>query len=249
MGEHSDIQWTDATWNWIKGCKKISEGCKFCYAERMANRFGVDFGNVVRTKDATFNMPLRLKVPSKIFTCSISDFFIEEGDQWRDDVWEIIRKTPQHTYQVLTKRPERIAKCLPSDWDNGYPNVWLGVSGENPKRIKQRAELMKAIPAKVKFISIEPLLDSVANVVPNSILSFDWIIVGGESGSWNHYRKCDPAWINGVVNLCKNTDTPVFVKQLGTYQAKLRKMSDMHGGNIEEFPENLQIRQFPKVCE
>ena len=112
MGERTGIEWTDSTWNPWMGCHKVSPGCKHCYAERETTRWGKDFSQVRRSK-TTFDAPLRWKEPRRIFTCSFSDFFIEEADVWRDDAWEVIRQTPQHIYQILTKRPERIAEHLP----------------------------------------------------------------------------------------------------------------------------------------
>lgn len=107
MSKKSKIQWTEATWNPIMGCKKISEGCKNCYLYRTEARWGRDASNVRRTSDNTFYAPLKWKEPKVIFTCSMSDFFIEDGDEFRDEMWGIIRRTPYHTYQILTKRPER----------------------------------------------------------------------------------------------------------------------------------------------
>ncbi len=113
MGRESGIEWTDATWNPFLGCTKVSPGCRNCYAERIEERYHRDFSKVRRTSNRTFNSPLRWKEPLKIMTCSMSDFFHEDADRWRDDAWEIIRRTPQHTYQILTKRPERIYENLP----------------------------------------------------------------------------------------------------------------------------------------
>lgn len=128
MSEKSAIQWTDATWNIARGCTKVDEDCKYCYMYR--DSFGSTRYNpldVVRTK-TVFDLPLRIKEPSKIFTCSLTDFFHEAIDGYRNEAWDIIRRCPQHTFQVLTKRPERIWKCLPEDWGDGWPNVWLGTS-------------------------------------------------------------------------------------------------------------------------
>lgn len=146
MGKTTDIQWTESTWNPWYGCKKVSPGCKNCYMYRDQKRFGKDPQVVTLAAENTFRMPLRLKKPARIFTCSWSDFFIEDADDWRNGAWEIIKKTPQHTYQVLTKRPELIAERLPADWGDGYANVWLGVSVENNDYL-WRAETLATIPA------------------------------------------------------------------------------------------------------
>lgn len=157
MGRDTAISWTDGTWNpWI-GCDKVSPGCAHCYMFREQERFNQDPTKVRRTAPATFNSPLRWKEPRRIFTCSWSDFFHANADAWRDEAWRIIRDTPQHVYQVLTKRPERIADHLPADWGQGYPNVWLGTSVEN-QRWTTRIPILLAVPARVHWISAEPLL-------------------------------------------------------------------------------------------
>src|SRR5690349_7168633 len=123
MADKTKIQWADSTVNFWHGCHKVSEGCKFCYMFRDKQRYGQDPEIVVRAKAASFDKALHWKDPRRIFTCSWSDFFIEDADAWRADAWEIIRHTPQPTWLILTKRPERIAECLPPDWGAGYKNV------------------------------------------------------------------------------------------------------------------------------
>src|SRR6185437_4156982 len=130
----SNIQWTEYTHNPWTGCRKVSEGCKYCYMHRIVDLKWKEDPNVVtRASDYIFYKPFYEKEPKMIFTCSMSDFMIEEADQWRGDMWQLIRDTPQHTWQILTKRPERIIECLPEDWGEGYQNVWLGVTVENQK--------------------------------------------------------------------------------------------------------------------
>lgn len=258
----SKIQWTDYTWNIARGCTKVDADCKFCYMYRQslnAKRYKPD--QVVRTK-TVFNLPLRIKEPSKIFTSSLTDFFHKDIDAYRAEAWEIIRKCPQHTFQILTKRPERILECLPEDWGDGYNNVWLGTSVGSPKSL-HRAEKLTKVPAKVRYLSIEPLwqrFDKVGlynRLKPYSTseqkrleTQIHWVIVGGESGNENgkyRYRPCDLDWIEDIVDTCKMAGTKVFVKQLGTYLAKRYCLSDRHGGNLEEFTESLQIREFPNI--
>lgn len=250
MGAESKIQWTENTWNPWHGCKKVSAGCKFCYMYRDKIKFGQDPTKVVKSK-GKFNEPLKWKEPTVIFTCSWSDWFIDEADEWRDEAWAVIKATPQHTYQILTKRPERIKDHLPADWGEGYDNVWLGVSVENQDFVYRIDELEK-IPAKIKFISFEPLI---GNLEKDFVGGVNWIIIGGESGNDNgeyKYRECKLDWIENIVNGYETsnemglTDTAIFVKQMGTHLAKELKMSDRHGGNIEDFPENLRIREFPQ---
>jgi protein gp37 len=152
---NTNIQWAESTVNFWVGCKKISEGCKFCYMYRILEGNKKDPSNIWRTSDSTFYNTLYWKEPTRIFTNSMSDFFIEEADEWRDDAWDVIRRTPQHIWMILTKRPERIKECLPEDWGEGWDNVWLGVTVENQKCF-QKAKLLSEIPATIRFISAEP---------------------------------------------------------------------------------------------
>lgn len=260
MAEKSNIQWTDATWNIARGCTKVDEDCKYCYMYRDSmNSTRYDPLEVVRTK-TVFDLPLKLKEPSKIFTCSLTDFFHEAVDVYRDEAWDIIRKCPQHTFQILTKRPERIKDHLPADWNDGFKNVWIGTSIGSNKGMKRMYELMNAfnwlrndavVRKPITFISFEPLHEHIEmNLDLSTFMWFDWIIVGGESGNETgkyRYRECGINWIEEIVQAFSSCGVSVFVKQLGTYLAKARSMSDRHGGKIEEFPEHLRIREFPKV--
>ena len=218
MGENTGISWCNATWNPFQGCHKVSSGCKNCYMFSEKTRYGQNPNVVVRSSDATFNAPLKwARNPEKyghikrVFVCSWSDFFIEEADPWRAEAWEIMRKTPQFIYQLCTKRPERIAQCLPPDWCDGYPNVWLLTSTENQAAADLRIPILLSVPAVVHGISAEPLLgpldirqwiglechhensyseeDTGACICKecdeSALLS--WSIVGGESGK--HIRK------------------------------------------------------------
>lgn len=127
MGDKTAIQWTDHTWNPWQGCTKVTAGCDHCYMFRDMRRYGKNPEAVVRSSDATFYAPLRQPkkyTPGKVFTCSWSDWFHPAADAWRDEAWAVIRQTPRLTYQILTKRPNRIAGHLPTDWGDGYPNVW-----------------------------------------------------------------------------------------------------------------------------
>lgn len=259
MSEKSNIQWTDATWNIARGCTKVDEDCKFCYMYRDSfDKTRYDPFEVVRTK-TVFNLPLRIKEPSKIFTCSLTDFFHEAIDSYRNEAWDIIRKCPQHTFQILTKRPERIADHLPHDWNEDFNNVWIGTSIGSQKGMKRMYDLMdafneyknggKELRKPITFISFEPLHEQIdMNLDLSTIMWFDWVIVGGESGNETgkyRYRPCWISWIEEIVDAFRSCGVAVFVKQLGTYLAKNRKMSDRHGGNIDEFPEHLKLRQFP----
>lgn len=161
MGKNSKIEWCDHTWNPWYGCHKVSAGCKNCYMFREQKRWGREPNVVQRASKTTFNAPLRWAnagATGRIFTCSWSDFFIQEADKWRSDAWDIIRITPHLTYLILTKRPERIDECLPNDWGEGYPNVWLGVSVESQLNAKIRIPYLLDINASKRFLSCEPLL-------------------------------------------------------------------------------------------
>ncbi len=206
MGKESGIEWTEATWNPWHGCHKVSPGCAHCYMYRDKIRFGQKPDDVVRSR-TTFEAPLEWKEPKTVFTCSWSDFFIEEADEWRNEAWEIIRQTPQHTYQILTKRPGRILTHLPSGWP--LPNVWLGVSVENA-RFYWRIEQLRAVPASVRFLSLEPLLAPMPDLPLQGI---SWVIVGGESGP--RCRPMKAEWVREIRNLCARQQVPFFFKQWG----------------------------------
>lgn len=233
--KESQIQWTDFTWNPWQGCAKVSEGCKFCYMFRDKTRYGQNPTFVHRSSPTTFEKPLFLKEPARVFTCSWSDFFIEDADAWRKDAWEIIKKTPHLTYQILTKRPQRILECLPPDWGEGYPNVWIGVTVENQKRADERIPILQKVPAKLRFLSCEPLLE---HVKLRDLDGIGWVIVGGESGNDNgewKYRPCQMQWIRTICCTAWACDVPVFLKQLGTHIAKAHDLKDRHGGDVNEW--------------
>lgn len=252
MGKDSSIQWTEHSWNPWQGCRKKSPGCKFCYMYRDKIKFGQDPTVVVRSLPTTFHKPLSWHDPAMVFTCSWSDWFIHEADEWRPEAWDIIKRTPHLTYQILTKRPERIAANLPPDWGDGYPNVWLGISAENQETFNERVPQLAEIPAHVRFLSIEPLIQEIDfSKSPDWYHvweKFGWVIVGGESGNDNgqyRFRPCSVDWMKTIVHQCSVLGIPVFVKQMGTHISKEMGMRDRHGGNIDEFPEELKIRQFP----
>ena len=258
MAENSKIQWTDHTVNFWTGCKKVSDGCKYCYMYRDKERYGKDPTEVVKVNAKTINKVLKEAKPGdKIFTCSWSDFFIKEADEWRKEAWDIIRDNPQFEWQILTKRPERIKECLPDDWGDGWKQVWLGVSVENSKSLKRVSVLtdLNNGAANFKtFISFEPLIGDVFDAPLDvddslSLSMIDWVIVGGESGNDNGaylYRPCQIEWMNAIIKPFQDNGTPVFVKQLGTHLSKQLGLSDRHGGDINEFPISLQIREFPQ---
>lgn len=257
MSINSKIQWTDHTWNIAVGCTKVDEDCKYCYMYRQSlNNTRYKPNQVIRTK-TVFNLPLKIKEPSKIFTCSLTDFFHEDIDSYRIEAWDIIRQCPQHTFQILTKRPERILDNLPPYWDEIRDYVWLGTSVGSQKGYNRIKDLVLPIRKGKFFLSLEPLhgmidLHFSEQLDEGHTLGdlIDWVIVGGESGNENgkyKYRPCEPFWIENIVNQCWLYSIPVFVKQLGTHIAKEWRLKDRNGGDISEFPLHLQAREFPKL--
>lgn len=271
MGETTGIAWTERTWNPWQGCHKVSAGCANCYMYSEKIRYGQRPNEVVRSKPATFNAPLKWKEPARVFTCSWSDWFIEEADAWRAEAWEIVRRTPHLTYQILTKRPERIAGALPADWGPGWPNVWLGVSVENQAAAFTRLPQLIEMPAAVRFVSAEPLLGPV-DLTPWLVAELGergrsrlgllhWVIVGGESGP--KARPMDVAWARSLVAQCRDAGVAAFTKQLGAEAFTARRiedvngqpfdsrtyltMRDVKGGDPAEWPEDLRVREFPEV--
>lgn len=208
MAKKSLIEWTEATWNPWHGCIKVSTGCKHCYMYRAKRRYGKEPSVVTRSR-TTFYDPLHWPEPRLIFTCSWSDWFIKDADPWRDEAWDIIRKTPYHTYQILTKRPERIAECLPREWGAGWPNVWLGVSIETQDYVF-RKDILVSIPCSVRFISAEPLLGPIDL---GSLEGIHWVITGGESG--RNARPMDPDWARSIREQCASARVAYFHKQNG----------------------------------
>jgi protein gp37 len=247
MAANSNIQWTDATWNIARGCTKVDEDCKYCYMYRDSlNGTRYEPKQVVRTK-TVFHLPLRLSKASKVFTSSLTDVFHESIDSYRYEMWDIIRRSPQHKFQILTKRPERIIDHLPDDWGDGWYNVWLGTSVGSPKGMQRIHDLLK-VPTLTRFVSFEPLHERVdMNLDIIDLINIHWAIIGGESGNDKgiyRYRPCELEWIESLVSDLTPT-TAIFIKQLGTHLAKKLNMSDRHGGNIDEFPEHLKLRSFP----
>ena len=217
----------------------VSPGCAKCYMFRDMKRYGKDPNVVVRSK-TTFNAPLRwaksgeLPEGSRIFTCSWSDWFIDKADEWRDEAWKVIKATPQYTYMILTKRPERIAEHLPEDWDVGYKNVWLLVSTENQKMFDERYPILAGIECWIRGISAEPLLSAI------NLRGYhpDWVITGGESDPTDP-RPANKEWFKVLRDQTKSYGGAFFHKQHGGS----KKIDGAWGGRIldgvtwDEFPE------------
>jgi len=261
MGK-SNIEWTDYTWNPWQGCRKVSPACDHCYMYRDKRRFGQKGSDIHRSSDATFKKPLGLPPGSRVFTCSWSDFFLEEADEWREEAWEIIRRTPHLTYQILTKRPENIKDRLPADWEENFRHVWLGVTAENQKMANKRIPILLEVPAEIRFVSIEPMIRRVnlkkvqrycwgETIIYNTLAGrkksywgprftehdtnrIDWVIVGGESGP--DAREMKPEWVEAVYEQCREAKTPFFFKQWGA-----KAPADAGSYPFEE------VKEFPRV--
>ena len=240
MSDKTRIAWTDSSWNPIRGCTAVSAGCENCYAQRVAHRFsgpgqpyegltratahGPKWTGEVRLVPEMLEQPLKWRKPRRIFVNSMSDLFHEwVTDDFIDDVFDVMRRAERHTFQVLTKRPERMRDYMLNS-PNPPPNVWLGVSVENEAAAEKRIHHLVNTPAAVRFLSVEPLLGPVRldavqddelgalwNVLDG--MGIGWVIVGGESGP--NARPCDIDWIRSIVAQCKSAGVPVFVKQLG----------------------------------
>lgn len=231
MAEITGVQWADSTWNPIRGCRKVSPGCQYCYMFRDQARWNNDPNVVVRASDKTFYAPLKWQEPKFVFTCSWGDFFIDETKheadlyKWRDDAWEVIKRTPQHTYLILTKRPKNIPNMLPSDWGPGWKNVWFGVSIENDAYYG-RVNMLKKIPCALRFISYEPALGPIN--MPSLLLSGEigWVISGGESGPKARVARMD--WFKQARDACRLAGVPYFHKQHGGTV----KVHGAWGGNL-----------------
>lgn len=262
MGLSTSISWTDLTWNIGVGCHKVDKDCLFCYMYRDSMNGTRYIPNVVRKTKTVFNLPLKYKKtksevwdgPPLVFTSSLTDVFHPGIDSFRQEAFDIIKRCPQLTFQLLTKRPERILAQLPANWgENGYENVWLGTSIGHQGAI-HRLEELSALKTKessfLTFLSLEPLHSEIdfLSAHPKAFSTLDWVIIGGESGNENGrygYRECKIEWIESIIDQCDKHHIPVFVKQLGTYLAKKLGLTDRHGTRIEQWPAQLARQQFP----
>lgn len=232
MAETS-IEWTDATWNPIAGCTVMSAGCTNCYAMRMAARLeamGVEkyrgltrksgnrqvWNGRVSLDEAALAVPPSWSKPRKVFVNSMSDLFQESVPVgFVKRIWDVMAKTPRHTYQILTKRPDRMAATLTFEVFPVLPNVWLGTSVEDSS-VLFRLDDLRRVPAAVRFVSFEPLIGSVAAA---DLREINWAIVGGESGP--RARHMDEAWVGEIKELCDNSGTVFFFKQWGGRNKKV----------------------------
>lgn len=292
----STIEWTQHTWNPVRGCTKVSPGCAHCYAETFAERFrGVpgqayERGFDLRLAPDMLEVPLKRKTPTKYFVNSMSDLFHKDVPfEYIDRVFAVMAEANQHTYQILTKRADVMRAYLTTPGrqrmvgqfvDDGprfwpLPNVWIGVSVENQHFADERIPLLLQTPAAVRFVSAEPLLESIdlahfekgtcwvcrgaggdqcdcAGGWNDDNPGLDWVIVGGESG--RGARPFDYRWAQSLVEQCRNAGLACFVKQMGSrpqltlHDESIRQLTlcDRKGGDPAEWPEVLRVREFPR---
>jgi protein gp37 len=253
MGDRSAIQWTEATWNPTTGCDRTSPGCDNCYALTLAARlkrmgqpkYQLDGdpstsgpGFKISMHEDALEIPLRWRAGRHIFVNSMSDLFHPEvTDDFIGRVLEVARKSPRHTYQVLTKRSKRLSTIADNlDWP---PNVWMGVSVESD-RYTFRARHLASVPAAVRFLSCEPLIGPLQSL---DLQGIDWVIVGGESGPGA--RPIDLDWVRDIRDQCDDAGIHLFVKQLGTAWSIDNGHGRSHGGEIESWPADLRVRRLP----
>ncbi|ABA19796.1 Phage Gp37Gp68 [Trichormus variabilis ATCC 29413] len=226
---HTGIEWTDKTWNPTTGCDKVSPGCRYCYAEALTERFPQSFptGFKLNLHPERLEQPKRWRTPSRIFVNSMSDLFHEDVPfSFLQEIFSIMRETPWHIYQILTKREENLVDLAPKlEWTE---NIWMGVSVES-QRYTYRIDALRKVPAAVRFLSCEPLLESLNLDLQN----IDWVIVGGESG-YNH-RPVKPEWIREILQQTREAEVAFFFKQWGGKHSKAGgRMLDDH--TWEEMP-------------
>ena len=239
MATYSHIEWTDATWNPITGCTKISPGCKHCYAERLALRLqamgqaNYKNGFELTLQPQMLELPLRWKAPKRIFVNSMSDLFHDDvPTEYIQQVFDVMRQADWHQYQLLTKRSGRVRKISKElKW---APHIWMGLSVENQKYVGLIDDLRKT-GAYVKFLSLEPLLGPLPKL---SLSGIDWAIVGGESGPGA--RELRPEWVTEIRDQCMKAGVPFFFKQWGGVQKK-KKGRTLEGRTWDEMPESAEF--------
>lgn len=269
MSESTAIGWTDSTFNGWWGCVEVSPGCAHCYAKAFAKRVGQDvWGEDAARRsfgDKHWDEPRKWNAAAakagrrhRVFTASMSDVFDRNApDGARDRLWVLIRETPWLDWQVLTKRPENAIGMLPSDWGDGYENVWLGCTVEDQKRADERLPILLAIQARTKFVSYEPALEAVdlrAYLASDNratirnrdytlgvlVREIDQVIIGAESGG--KARPFDPAWADDVIAQCRAAGTAVFVKQDSGVRAGQQGRFRDEVWALKEFPRSVAPR-------
>ncbi len=237
MATNSGIEWTDATWNPVTGCTKVSPGCKNCYAARMANRLQAmgqaNYANgfQLTMQPHMLNLPLSWKTPKRIFVNSMSDLFHKDVTvPYIQSVFDVMHRAPWHQFQVLTKRSERLLEL--SDKLGWAQHIWMGVSVETVK-YSYRIDHLRNSGAEVKFLSLEPLLGPLPNL---DLRSIDWVIAGGESGPYS--RDVAVEWIIDIRDQCLAANVPFFFKQWGGVRKKTTGRF-LEGRTWDEMPESV----------
>lgn len=238
----SSIEWTEMTWNPTTGCNKISAGCKFCYAEVMARRLkamGVEKyanGFELTMHEDELNTPYTWKKPKIVFVNSMSDLFHKDVPvQFIQKVFRVMKENPQHVFQILTKRADVLLYYDKEGWLEWTHNIWMGVSVENDK-VRERIEYLRKTNARVKFLSLEPLLGPLKNL---NLSNIDWVIVGGESG--HKPRPMKPDWVLDIQEQCEKNDVAFFFKQWGGKNKKAAGRI-LNGRTYDEMPE-IELQQ------
>lgn len=235
MTTRSKIEWTEHTWNPVTGCTKISPGCKHCYAETLARRLkamgarGYENAFKLTLQPTRLRDPIKRRKPTIYFVNSMSDLFHEKVPfEYVDAVFDTINAAPQHRYQILTKRPERMAEYFDS---RPVPSqAWLGTSVENRKHGLPRISMLRRIRAQIRFLSIEPLLEDLGSF---DLAGISWVIVGGESGP--RARPMRPEWARSIKQQCETNDIPFFFKQWGSYgEDGIRRSKSSNGRTLDK---------------
>ncbi len=237
MAKVSSIEWTESSWNPLTGCTKISEGCKHCYAERLARRLQrtgnkkYSRGFELSLHSDCLNEPMEWRESRRIFVCSMGDLFHEDvPEDFIKSVFEIMNKTTRHIFQVLTKRAERLKSIADRlQWTN---NIWAGVTVESAK-YTERIEALRQVPARIRFLSLEPLISGIPSL---PLADIDWVIVGGESGT--NERLLRREWVLEIRDTCISSNVPFFFKQWGGFKKK-EKGRLLEGRTWEEMPKSL----------
>ncbi len=239
MSASSKIEWTDATWNPVRGCTKISPGCKHCYAETFAERFrGVkghpfEHGFELRLVPEKLGDPIRWSTPRKIFVNSMSDLFHPQvPDDFIEKICRVMLAADWHTYQVLTKRADRMNRLLRTKLTEAAKasHIWWGVSVEDKKHGLPRIDLLRDMCPSVAFLSVEPLLEDLGSL---NLQGIDWVIVGGESGPGA--RPIEATWVRSIRSQCKSQKVPFFFKQWGGVR-KSKTGRELDGRTYDAFP-------------
>jgi protein gp37 len=230
------------------GCEPVTIECNGCFAARKTKWKGRNPRNVTRTRFRTFFAPLQWEEPQVIYVMPWSDFFIKAADEYREEAWAVIRRTPQHKWLILTKRPENILKRLPRTWGEGWDHVWLGVSigGDS---FTYRIDQLFEIPAAHYWVAVEPFIEPVRlkPYLPGSHLfggkALEWVVCGAEGGRIP--RKMELWWPRELRDECYGK-VPFYLKQIGKHYMKEERFSNHHnGGEPEYWPEDLQVREYP----